>query len=279
MRKFSPRTLLSAAFAALLVLGCALPGNFVSENLSGYFRVVTSNGLPDHGVDAGSYAHRPGEQDHTFVMPAHPGEIDPEATTPVPFLEPFGVALNGVPLDPHAAAWWSPGGVARRDWVIDALHPAAGLGHFDDSNAHVQPDHTYHYHGLPVALYDRLASEAGTLVVQVGWAFDGAPVFGPFCESGQPIPTQVHSGYELKSSRDADGPPDSALDPLGKFVRDWTYDPSPGDLDECNGHVADLEGWGEVYHYHLTVEFPMIPRSYRARLSPVEGPTDLDARD
>ncbi len=275
------RVILASACVSILSVGCvaSLPGNRVKEQVSGYWRVITSNGLPDHVIDATKYADLPGEQDHTFVMPAYPGTSDENEVTPLPFLELFGVALNGVPLDPHAAAWWNPPGGLRLDWVYDALHPSAPLPGFDDSNAHVQPDHTYHYHGLPMELFDRLSAEAGSLVVQVGWGFDGTPVFGPACESGTPIPLIVQSGYRLVEDRGLDSPPVNAMNPLGVFVRDWMYDPDPGDLDECNGHTAELDGWGEVYHYHLTVDFPMIPRCYRRRLSPIEGPTNLDPLD
>ncbi len=272
---------IAATLAVITAIqGCSssLPKNKVHDQVSGYWRVVTSNGVPDHPIDdPDDYPDYPGEQDLTFVMPANPGDVG-DASSELPYLEPFGVALNGVVIDPHAAEWWKKGmSGERRDWIYDALHPDAPLGHFDGSNAHVQPDHTYHYHGLPTALYDRLSDESGNFVVQIGWAFDGAPIFGPYCGM-DPRPASVTSGWEMKSNRDPGGPPTAGA-PMGVFVRDWEYVGSAGTLDECNGHTAEVPVLGEVYHYHITTEFPMIPRCFMTRLSPIEGPTNLDAQD
>ena len=53
---------------------------------------------------------------------------------------------------------------------MEAFGGVADLG-FDDNNAHVQPDGSYHYHGTPVGLLAGLGHDAD--LVHVGFAADG----------------------------------------------------------------------------------------------------------
>ncbi len=57
----------------------------------------------------------------------------------------FGVALNGLPLDPGTAEFWHN----DPNWNYEAMSGKMDLG-LDENNAHVQPNGAYHYHGLPM---------------------------------------------------------------------------------------------------------------------------------
>ncbi len=85
----------------------------------------------------------------------------------------FGVALNGVPFDPGTARFWKDD--PRSGWDYDALSGRINLG-FDGSNAHVQPNGAYHYHGIPNGLL-RIRAQENRMTL-LGYA-DGFPIYGP----------------------------------------------------------------------------------------------------
>ena len=89
--------------------------------------------------------------------------------------QPFGVALNGVPFDPLTAEYWNHDRPAG--WNIEALSGQVNLG-LDQNNAHVQPDGTYHYHGIPFGLLDRFPYRDKPILL--GYAADGFPLYGPW---------------------------------------------------------------------------------------------------
>jgi len=206
----------------------------------------------------------------------------------------FGVAVNGVLFDPLAAEFWAPPGKKADDCLRDPegcwqknalLHPDMATD-LDCNMAHIQPDGHYHYHGLPTGLYEKLGGTypwdspapsffPGAKTVLLGWAFDGAPIYGPTCYKS---PTSALpfsgwwkplSGWVLKSGRRKDGPPG---DYNGDYVDDFEYKPKPkkpGDLDEylddCNGHTKPTPEFPDgngVYHYHITEEYPYIPHCF-----------------
>ena len=45
------------------------------------------------------------------------------------------------------------------------------------SNAHVQPNGTYHYHAVPNGLLESALNEPGWRFIQLGWASDGFPIY------------------------------------------------------------------------------------------------------
>ena len=143
--------------------------------VDGNYRVIYSNGLPDH--DTGRFPnsgnpHRIQEKSKTYRVPLNP---EYSARTTRLGLWPFGVAVNGVPFDPGAAEFW------RRDfnsgWQYEALGGAVNLG-VDRNNAHVQPDGSYHYHGLPTGLLERFSDSS--VPILLGYAADGFPIYGPY---------------------------------------------------------------------------------------------------
>lgn len=170
----------------------------------------------------------------------------------------FGIAINGVVMDPGTAEYWQND--RRTGWNYEALGGACELG-LDRYNAHVQPDGTYHYHGIPEGV---LASEDGSSVpALIGYAADGFPIYGPYGYSDPQSKSQVRelkSSYNLKSGSRPHGPGGRYN---GKFTQDWTYVAGSGDLDQCNGRFAVTPEYPDgTYHYVLTESFPFIPRCW-----------------
>ena len=137
-----------------------------SEQTKGAQRVLESNGVPAHLVGAfpnRGNPHSISEQHYHFEIPATPKPADevtpahgdqggagPHRGAPN---RPFGIALNGVLIDPGTAEFWSADREA--DWNYEALGGAVGLG-LDENHAHVQPSGAYHYHGLPMPYLKKL---------------------------------------------------------------------------------------------------------------------------
>lgn len=170
----------------------------------------------------------------------------------------FGIAINGVVMDPGTAEYWQNN--RRSGWNYEALGGACKLG-LDTYNAHVQPDGSYHYHGIPTGI---LASEGGRSVpALIGWAADGFPIYGPYGYSKSEQTSAVKklkSSYRIKSGTRPSGPGERYN---GKFTQDWAYVAGAGDLDQCNGRVAVTPEYPNgTYHYVLTDSFPYIPRCW-----------------
>lgn len=104
----------------------------------------------------------------------------------------------------------------------------------DKCDGHPQSSGQYHYHGYSDCLEDSAnKSEHSALV---GYAFDGFGIYGLRGENGE----------ELSSD----------------------------DLDECHGHSHTITWEGkavEMYHYHLTQDFPYSISCFRAKKA-VTGP-------
>lgn len=170
----------------------------------------------------------------------------------------FGIAINGVVMDPGTAEYWQND--RRSGWNYEALGGACKLG-LDKYNAHVQPDGTYHYHGIPTGV---LTAEGGNSVpALIGWAADGFPIYGPYGYSN-PVQTsavkKLKSSYRVKSGTRPNGPGGRYN---GKFTQDWAYVAGAGDLDQCNGRFAVTPEFPNgTYHYVLTDSFPYIPRCW-----------------
>ncbi len=221
-------------------------------------RTVTSNGIPNHEVGEFPNPGNPNSispQSHEFRVTLDPrvaASITPSG------LSEWGIAVNGIPLEPGAAEWW------QRDrnsgWQYEALGGGIDLG-TDQSNAHVQPTGAYHYHGMPEGLLAVLGVD-GSGVVLVGWAADGFPVYARYgyvdpADPGSGV-VAMSPGYRLRDGTRPSGP-GGAHD--GTFVEDYEF--VGGDLDECNGRFGVTPEHPEgIYHYYLTDRFPFIPRCF-----------------
>jgi hypothetical protein len=240
----------------------------VEIRVVGQRRVVESNGIPDHKTGRFPNRDNPNAitpQDYLFSMP-----VEPEpANRPIEVGHNlFGVALNGVVFDPATAEFYRN----RRDseWNYEALSGEVDLG-LDDHHAHVQPNGAYHYHGLPIGLFERLSGGRREMTL-IGWAADGFPIYGLYGyvdpeDSGSGV-AMLRSSYRLKEGRrEGRGSPRGEHD--GTYTADYEYIEGLGDLDECNGRVGVTPEFPDgTYHYVLTKDYPFIPRLFRGQPDP-----------
>ncbi len=238
-----------------------LADNVVKITEKDGFRFFESNGVPDH--QHGEFPNRGNPntisaQRYQFRVP-HKPEIADKPIDAGGVL--FGIALNGIPFDPGTAELW------RNDpeWRYDALSGKINLG-LDESNAHVQPNGAYHYHGLPMGLISKLSTvDQMTLV---GYAADGFPIYNQFGhadakDAKSPL-TKLRSSYQLKKGQRPDGDEGPGGDYDGTFNQDFEYVDGSGDLDECNGRFSVTPEFPEgIYHYVITEQFPFISRLFK----------------
>lgn len=232
----------------------------IEENV----RVITANGLPDHRTGKFPNADNPNSisaQRYRFTVPARPVA----AAQPIALRrQPFGIAVNGVLFDPGTAEAWQND--MSSGWHYEAKGDAFSLG-LDTNNGHVQPNGAYHYHGIPVALLERLSGGQPAMTL-LGWAADGFPIYGKWgyqnaTDAGSGL-AELRSSYRLKSGeRPTDsGQPGGTYD--GVFVEDFEFEARRGDLDECGGRYGVTPEFPEgTYYYVLTEDFPFIPRYFR----------------
>ena len=253
----------------------------VKIEIKGDYRIITSNGLPKHKTGRFPNRGNPNTisaQSYRYRVPAKPQAADKTSSV---YGQPFGIALNGVPFDPGTAEVWSKqgrtharGGPHNKDntWNYDALSGKINLG-IDTSNAHVQPNGAYHYHGIPTGLIALRKKELGKpAMVLVGYAADGFPVYSELAHDDADDASsrlrKMKPSYRLKAGRRPGGDAPGSDAPGGKydgtFIQDFEYVDGLGDLDECNGRTGVTPEYPDgTYYYVLTDTFPMIPRAFR----------------
>lgn len=251
------------------------PTNKVNWTTTSDKRVVQTNQVPDHDNVgpfpdfADPYALR--EVPMELRMPLAPVAL---AQSQAIDQSRFGVAMNGILLDP-AGPWWK--GDYRTGWQFEVM--SERIRHYigiDASNGHVQPTGAYHYHGMPERYVKKLAAARVTgrlpgvdSLLLIGWAADGYPIYRPFvpdtAAGGQAFSRELRPSYRLKTGRRPAGAPLGTYD--GTFVSDYEYVAGLGDLDENNGLLlaATPEFPNGTYAYFLTRDFPHIPRRWRGQ--------------
>ena len=237
----------------------------VTIEVKGNYRYITSNGLPDHATGRFPTRGNPNAispQSYQYRVP-----VSPEVNEEFRLLGrmPFGVAINGVNIDPSTAEWWKDD--RSTGWHIEGI--SGGVGHLgmDSSNAHVQPTGAYHYHGIPNALHDRLAKNA-TKPVLVGWAADGFPIYGPVGYSDAMDASsevkELQSSWQLRSGDRPSEPQGPGGKYDGTYEQDFEFVEGSGDLDQANGRFGVTAEYPKgTYYYVMTETFPFIPRFLR----------------
>jgi len=234
----------------------------VRIRIEGSHRILESNGLPDHPTGDFPNPGNPNRiaaRSHRFRIPVDPTPAQGDARGVL-----FGVAVNGIPFDPGTAELWN--GDFR--WHYEALSGMLARGNrlgVDRNRAHVQPDGTYHYHGIPTGLVEKLGAD--TRMVQVGWAADGYPIYsnlGPTDPSNPRSPLKrLRSGWRLRSGeRQGTDGPGGTFD--GSFQQDYEFVAGLGDLDAFNGRSGPTPEFPKgTYYYVLTDTFPFVPRQLK----------------
>lgn len=231
----------------------------VNIDEAGGYRRIESDGLPDHATGrfpGRGNPHSISPQDYSFRVPLEPQRSG--RTTRLGH-HPFGVALNGVIFDPLTAEYWNRD--RSSGWNIEALSGAMNLG-LDSSNAHVQPNGAYHYHGLPMGILERFPYT--TKPTLLGWAADGFPIYGPYgysdANDSASRMIKLKSGHGVKSGTRPSGP-GGRYD--GTYVQDYEFQ-GGGDLDDCNGREGVTPEFPDgTYYYVLTDSYPFIPRCFK----------------
>lgn len=244
--------------AALVALSLPVQAK-VSISVKDGYRTIESDGMPEHPTGEFPNDHNPNTmapQTHKYRMPVDPHTAD---TTTALGMWPFGVAVNGIPFDPFAAEWYRRN--PRSGWQYEPMF--ARLLGIDDNNAHVQPDGSYHYHGVPTWLVQHNGGK--TKPALIGYAADGFPMYGPYGYKDANNPhspvVKLKSSYRLKSGTRPSGPGGSYD---GHFVQDFEYVAGLGDLDESNGRTGVTPEYPKgTYYYVVTDAFPFIPRIFK----------------
>lgn len=207
---------------------------------------IKSNGLPDH--ETGEFPNKGNpntitEQDDVYTM-----TLNPQLMSDVYYFElsVFGIGINGVTFEPQAAEWYNDD--QNSGWQLDANSEFVNLG-LDYNNAHVQPDGTYHYHGIPTELGNSL-NEGLNLI---GYAADGFPIYYDSSFS-------LKSSYQLKTGTRSNGP-GGEYD--GTYNQDYEFVENSGDLGECNSKYGETDEYLEgIWYYVITEKFPIVPRCF-----------------
>lgn len=241
----------------------ALGSNVAISDSSG-FRTISGDALPNHRHGRFPNPTNPNiitPQDDSHRVPLNPKISDHWREVE---LAAFGIAINGILLEPNAAEWWQDD--RNSDWRYEALGHHVDLG-VDANHAHVQPSGKYHYHGMPSGLLETLGSTDNFTLI--GYAADGFPVYSHRSYSDANDMTSelrpLTSSYRIKSGNRPNGP-GGTYD--GTFVQDYEFVDGLGDLDRANGRTGVTPEYPEgTYYYVITPNFPFIPRYWRGEPS------------
>ena len=238
------------------------PKNDVLIEVKGEFRMITSNGIPNHEIGAFPNRGNPNTispQQYKLKVPANPRVATQDTALQH---QDFGIAVNGVPFDPFTAEYWNND--RQANWNYEGIINGTTYLGIDFNNGHVQPTGAYHYHANPVGLMKKLGSN-GTKMVQIGWAADGFPIYGLYGYEKADEPSsgvkKLSTSWRLKKGTRPSGP---GLAYDGSFVQDWEYVKGAGDLDECNGRFGVTPEFPNgTYYYIISQNYPWIPRVFK----------------
>ena len=237
--------------------------NEVKIEVKDGYRVITSNGIPDHTVGKFPGYGNPNTispQKYSFNVPLSPKPAAGQSRVQI-----FGIAVNGVVFDPGTAELWNNNFQYHYEALSGVLSSRNSLG-VDENLAHVQPNGAYHYHGIPRGLLTKL--DYTHKMALVGWAADGYPIYGPYIYSkandASSSLVKVSSSYKLKDGNRPGGDgPGGAYD--GSFASDFVY-AKTGELDQYNGRTGVTPEFPKgTYYYVLTENFPFIPRQFKGQ--------------
>ena len=249
-----------------VVIPIAIEQNKTKITRSGSYLYIQGNGVPNHKTGQFPNRNNPNSiqsQNHNFRVSLVPQMAD----TLTERVQIIGVALNGIPFEPGTAECYGRsrgqrGPMHTCEWREEAIVNGNGQLGLDWSNAHVQPDGTYHYHGVPNGLIKMLKQD-GVDLVHVGYAADG---FKLMVSQGR----HYKSSYNLKSGKRPSGAPLGKYD--GSYTADYEFVKGLGALNACNGTYINDE-----FVYFITHDFPFAPRCLMGNSDPSfahKAPTD-----
>jgi hypothetical protein len=237
-------------------------------------RSLIANGLPDHDVGAFPNADNPNPilaQNVAARFTLSPALTDTATELGGP-RGAIGFMLNGVKIDAGTNGGCNDSGSecdrgrSQGHWRMEALGQNVFKFGTDNNNAHVQPNGSYHYHGMP----EGFIAKQGSAMMLIGWAADGFPIYARYGYSVANDVTStvkaVKSSYRFKAKPDANRPLISVY-AMGVFMQDYEYVSGLGDLDECNGRTgATPEFPNGIYHYYATDTYPYLQRCVKGKV-------------
>ncbi|XP_069993980.1 uncharacterized protein [Penaeus vannamei] len=194
------------------------------EEVDGEYRILITNGIPDHDYSTGATRPNPNEvcrHPSYMKVPLNPtkGSFTPSGMGPV------GIALSGGFFYNHLST--PMGDVAA---VVEAES-------FDSCSGHADPQCRYHYHKVPNCLNPDRPCEL------VGYMMDGFPVYS-YCDVNG---VRLTSCYK-KVSGD------------GSMQEHFEYQPDEDcQLDEANGYPFED---GRGYGYVFSENYPFVMRGF-----------------
>jgi hypothetical protein len=220
-------------------------------------RTINGTGVPDHAVGAFPNSGNPNAIKAVTVNTSY--SLTPAlAASTTAIAHKVGYLNNSVAIDPSTAESYQNAGV----WKIEALNQTYFAFGVDSSNAHVQPDGAYHYHGMPEGYITKQGK--GQAMTLVAFAADGFPIYARY---GYTTATNASSAikvmsasYRLKTTAST-GRPSTSVAAMGTFTQDYEYVAGLGDLDDCNGRFGVTPEFPSgIYHYYITDGYPYIQR-------------------
>ncbi len=250
-----------------------------SESVSGDVRSITANGVPNHDyrIQIPQIVSTINSDTRNYEVDATPAAASSSTSITDNNGRPqwaFGVALNGVKIDPAPAEPFifenTSTGEYNWDWVFEPNTNQEAVG-LDCAVAHFQPDGQYHYHGDMTEYADQLLDGLGagtttpTEAVQMGWAADGFPILYKFGPNAEGTIIELMPSYRVREGqRSGDGVSEPCGEYNGKYTNDYEYVEDLGDLDACNGVERQVTLNGETFNYFyvITSDFPVISRCF-----------------
>lgn len=245
--------------------------SYVEWSCSDTTRELTANGIPDHSVGVFPNAGNPNTISEQAVSASI--TLFPQRTEVVTTLGgpngPQGYVLNGVKIDAATGGSctdygeFCSGGSNDGAWNLEALgHSSFDFG-ADENNAHVQPDGTYHYHGMPEGFIAKQGGHPSKMTL-IAWASDGFPIYARYGysepDNSDSDIKRMQGSYQLVTNVSETRPPVDIYE-MGTFQQDWVYVEGSGDLDECNGRFGVTPEFPSgIYHYFATDSYPYFQR-------------------
>jgi hypothetical protein len=244
-------------------------------------RVLSANGLPDH--DVGIFPNTNNPNTIKAITVAATYTLSPTSATAATELGgprgATGYILNGVKIDAGTAGSCTDAGVCSAivntsPWSIEAVNSSFNFG-TDSNNAHVQPDGTYHYHGMPEGFVTKRGGNSSKMTL-IGWAADGFPIYARYGYSIASDATSalkvIKGSYQNVTTVSASRPSTTTYK-IGTFRQDWEYKAGSGDLDECNGRTGVTPEFpAGTYHYYATDTYPYLQRCVKGNVASTGTP-------
>lgn len=173
-----------------------------NEYILDFIRTIRGNGCPNHysvctgkeGVPGCSAIGAEGtdteanEQNFEYTIPARPVLREGDPTDLEYEMDSLGIALNGVSFY---------GGAVAPNELLDVTDETSEWTAFDMCSGHSQLTGNYHYHFPPSCLIKQAEARNPSYGAaeghspQIGWAYDGFPVYGPLYIDGVSVTSDM----------------------------------------------------------------------------------------